>query len=72
MCRPARIAQVREKIVSNELQRRVDKVLELMEQPTLLGPALAEMGNDDHAAWDRGWDAAVRFFRVHLTETKEA
>ncbi len=57
--------------VIDNLTGELDKVLELMEQPTLLGPALAEMGNNDHAAWGRGWDAAVRFFRAHLTETKE-
>jgi hypothetical protein len=49
---------------------RIEKVLAEMEQPTLIGPALAEMGNDDHAVWQRGWDAAVKFMRAHLKESK--
>lgn len=52
----------------DEMQEKIAKVLGLMERPTMLGPALAELGNDDHAAWSRGWDAATRFFRAHLTD----
>lgn len=51
---------------------RIERVLAQMEQPSMIGPALAEMGDDEHAVWQRGWDAAVRFLRAHLTADTEA
>lgn len=47
---------------------RLARSIKLAEVPSALGPALMELGYDDHASWNGGWIAAVRFIKAHTID----
>jgi hypothetical protein len=69
ICSPELLREAADEIDRlRKVSERIERILKLAEMPSMLGPALAEMGDNEHVSWENGWIAATKFFRAHIEE----